>query len=430
VLASTLRQSVQQCGFSDAAFALDDRDAAVVQASLERALERADLVVPVEQRVNCGEPPYRRKTRLAASSPLGQHLLEAQVYKGLLAAILATLALAAPAHALEPPPDCPRPVPKWDGESPRVVEGTSGAGPTADSYLAVLPEGYRSDPARRYPVVYLLHGMDSIGDEYLTCIRLLELTADDQVIVVLPQGTPFGFWIDWHSGEQMRESALLEMIDAVDRRFRTVADRSGRAIGGLSMGGYGAMVQAARHPELYAAAASFSGALDSADSRPGEGELVYALETGVAPGAFAPPTTPEGREWRTAHDPASLAERLRGKWLFLSSGNGVPCDPDEARRFGELDPSYPVFEPLFRTDHDRLAAALETARIAHISRRYECGAHTFRTFQRGLEEAWPGLLTAIGAINVRFTPARAGLHRAVARSGSETASLSIRAVGR
>lgn len=322
--------------------------------------------------------------------------------RGLIAGALATLALAAPAAALEPPPDCPRPVPQWNGESTRVVEGTSGAGPTADRYLAVLPQSYRSNPGRRYPVVYLLHGIDSIGDEYLTCIRLIELMADDEVIVVLPQGTPFGFWIDWHSGEQLRESALIEMVDAVDRRFRTVAHASARAIGGLSMGGYGAMVQAARHPDLYAAAASFSGALDSGSSNPGKGEFVYATETALAPGAFADPVTRDGREWRAAHDPASLAERLRGKWIFLSSGNGVPCDEDEMKRFGELDPSSPVFEPLFRTDHDRLATALAAAGIAHTSRRYECGAHTFRTFQRALEEAWPGLVAAIGRRGARM----------------------------
>lgn len=405
------------------------------------------------------------------------------MYRGLLIGMLATLGLAAPAAAaLEPPPHCPRPVPKWVGESTRVVGGTSGAGPTADSYLAVLPQSYHSNPGRRYPVVYLLHGMDSIGDEYLTCIRLLELTAHDEVIVVLPQGTPFGFWIDWHNGEQLRESALLGMIEAVDRRFRTIADGSARAIGGLSMGGYGAMVQAARHPDLYSAAASFSGALDSGNSSPGKGQFVYATETALAPGAFADPVTPDGREWRAAHDPASLAERLRGEWIFLSSGNGVPCDEDEAKRFGELDPSYPVFEPLFRADHDRLSGALRTAGIPHTSRRYECGAHTFRTFQRALEEAWPGFIQAIsrhgarlrlraapspvragrrsairftttrgqrpaagvqvdfgdrkrrtgpsGRVTVPFTPPKPGLYVAVARSGSQTARVSIRVLQR
>lgn len=404
------------------------------------------------------------------------------VYRGLLAAIVATLTVSAPASALEAPPDCPRPVPKWSDNSPRVVEGASGAGPTGDRYLAVLPSSYDANRDRHYPVVYLLHGMDSIADEYLTCMRLLELAAHDEVVVVLPQGTPFGFWIDWHSAEQMRESALLEMIAAVDRRFRTIADGSARAIAGLSMGGYGAMVQAARHPDLYAAAASFSGALDSGTSSPGKAEFVYATETAVAPGAFADPATSEGRDWRRAHDPASLAERLRGKWLFLSSGTGIPCDNDEARRFAELDPAAPLFEGIFRDDHDRLATTLTTAGIPHTSRRYECGAHTFRTFQRGLEQAWPGLVGKItrstaalkvsarptrarvgrrsvirftttrgdrpvpdaqvsfagrrrragarGHARVAFTPSRPGLYSAVAHSGSQTARVSVRAVGR
>jgi S-formylglutathione hydrolase FrmB len=283
------------------------------------------------------------------------------------------------------------------GQSDRVVAGTSGSGPTADRYLAVLPTSYRTKPRRHYPVVYLLHGSDSVAEEYLACIRLLELTTRDDVIVVLPQGTPFGFWIDWHNGEQLRESALLEMIGAVDRRFRTIARRSHRAIGGLSMGGYGAMVQAARHPDLYAAAASLSGTLGASDPDPANGHVMWGMTTALALGAFAAPVTREGRAWRAAHDPISLVSRLAGKWLFVSSGNGVACDEDEVTRFAEGDPTGPTLEPLIRRDHQLMTRALDSAGIPHVSRAYSCGAHTFATFQRELEDAWPGLLAAIGA---------------------------------
>jgi S-formylglutathione hydrolase FrmB len=52
-----------------------------------------------------------------------------------------------------------------------------------------------------------------------------------------------------------------ELVPWIDATYRTIAARRGRAIAGVSMGGYGALSYAARHPDTFAAAASFSGAL-------------------------------------------------------------------------------------------------------------------------------------------------------------------------
>jgi S-formylglutathione hydrolase FrmB len=276
------------------------------------------------------------------------------------------------------------------------VDGESGSGRSADSYVTVLPRGYRAHPKKRYPVIYLLHGRTVPAQEYLACLRLLELSAGDQAIVVLPQGTPNGFWIDWHDGRELRETALLKMVRAVDRRFRTMPRRSSRAIGGISMGGYGAMVQAARHPRLFGAVASFSGALGSAEPNLPRALIAWAVTNAFAPGAFASPLSPSGPGWRRAHDPISLAPRLRGKALFLSAATGIPCDSDEIGRFSE-SPLQPHFEGLVRQDQDAMHTALNVAGIPHTYRTYDCGAHTYPVFQRELEAAWPMLLRAVGA---------------------------------
>jgi len=318
--------------------------------------------------------------------------------KGILAGVaaLVLLVLAAPLASarLDPPPPCPRPI-SWDGSSGRVLHGRSGSGLSADTYRAVLPRGYRSAQRKRYPVIYLLHGRTTVAEEFLACLRLLELSANSKVIVILPQGTPNGFWIDWHSGRELRETALLRMVRAVDERFRTRSRRSGRAIGGISMGGYGAIVQAGRHPRLFAAAASFSGALGSADPTTAGGLSAWALTSNFAPGAFAEPLTPEGRAWRAAHDPISLAGRFRGMRVFLSAATGVPCDGVELERFRE-QPIQPIFEPLVRQHQVAMHRALRAAGVPHTYRTYDCGAHTHLVFQRELEDAWPRLLRALG----------------------------------
>ena len=312
-----------------------------------------------------------------------------------LVSAVAVLAPRAVGAGLDPPPPCPRPI-VWNGTSGRVVEGHSGVGPTADRYLTVLPKAYRTKPGKRYPVIYLLHGRTTVAEEFLVCMRLLELSARTRAIVVLPEGTPNGYWIDWHSGSELRETALLTMIRAVDARFRTKAKASRRAIGGVSMGGYGAMVQAARHPRLFTAAASFSGVLGSSDPTPAGGAVAWTLTSRSAPGAFADPLTAAGRAWRAEHDPITLARRLRGMSLFLSAATGVPCDADELERFDE-SLVQPIFEPLVRQQQEAMHTALEAAGIAHVYRTYNCGAHTHPVFQRELEDGWPLLVRAIGA---------------------------------
>lgn len=72
----------------------------------------------------------------------------------------------------------------------------------------------------------------------------------------------------------------------IDHRYRTIPSRSGRAIVGISQGGFGSMSYAARHPDLYHAAASFSGAVDifyGEQCRAGSAALIAAIMTGLNP---------------------------------------------------------------------------------------------------------------------------------------------------
>jgi len=133
-------------------------------------------------------------------------------------------------------------------------------------YDVVLPPGYNLITSRRtrYPVLYLLHGWSGHHDSWIKNTYLKRYAAEHRLIIVTPEGDN-GWYTDGVNPADKFESYVLEeLIPDVDRRFRTIAERRGRGVAGYSMGGYGALKFGLRRPELFAFAASTSGALDTA----------------------------------------------------------------------------------------------------------------------------------------------------------------------
>ena len=132
----------------------------------------------------------------------------------------------------------------------------------------VLPASYARNKKARYPVLYLLHGAYGNFRDWLTQTpdrQLLHRLADQyNLIIVTPEGETASFYLDSpvNAASQFETYLTREVLPKIDQTYRTVADRRGRVIAGLSMGGHGALYLSARHPDLYAAAGSMSGALD------------------------------------------------------------------------------------------------------------------------------------------------------------------------
>jgi S-formylglutathione hydrolase FrmB len=126
----------------------------------------------------------------------------------------------------------------------------------------ILPEGDHRPP---YAVLYLLHGLSDDHTIWQRCTSVERYVADYPLIVVMPDGGR-GFYCDAKVGEAWETAILTDLVGYVDRIFPTRAERAGRAIGGLSMGGYGAAKLALKHPDLFVSAVSHSGALDVARS--------------------------------------------------------------------------------------------------------------------------------------------------------------------
>ena len=141
----------------------------------------------------------------------------------------------------------------WTG----VFPGTERAG------YVYLPPGY--DPSRRYPVVYLLHGMPGSPSEYLVGTDLVD-DADDRIangelhpfIGVMPAAGPTARYNGEWAGPW--EHALVgQVVPWVDQHLATIDSRSGRTLAGLSAGGFGAFDIGLRNSGLFGAIESWSG---------------------------------------------------------------------------------------------------------------------------------------------------------------------------
>lgn len=137
------------------------------------------------------------------------------------------------------------------------------------AYTIYLPPDYETSQ-RAYPVFYLLHGMGGehtnwarYGDAQMTADSLIAASALPPVILVMPDGKNSSYVdSDPVTGYGAVETALVEdLIPHVDATYRTIPTRRARMIGGLSMGGYGAIHTAFKHPELFGAAATLSGGI-------------------------------------------------------------------------------------------------------------------------------------------------------------------------
>jgi S-formylglutathione hydrolase FrmB len=155
----------------------------------------------------------------------------------------------------------------------RVVKMTlhSGALGRSERVLVYTPPGYSARRARRYPVVILLHGVPGRPEEFVDhgvagrLDRLIASGAIPPIIVALPAGSDHpeddNEWADSEVRTSERWETFLasDLVRWLDARYRTTARREGRAIGGDSMGAFGAMNVALHHRDEFAAVSAWSG---------------------------------------------------------------------------------------------------------------------------------------------------------------------------
>lgn len=247
----------------------------------------------------------------------------------------------------------------------------------------LLPDGYDADPARRWPVLFLLHGL---GDSYATWAsesgQVEEIARGLGAIVVMPEAAR-GFYTSWWNGGQRGAPAwerffLDELVPLVEQRFRVLPGRRWHAVAGLSMGGMGATFLASQLPGYFGSAATFSGFV--AHQRPeipaglrAYGGVDYEQIFGPVDGFYA-----------TGHNPARLVGNLRATRLFATVGDGTPA-PGVASSPAAVAGGG-VAEAELRAQNDELAAAARAAGV-DVDYRPKQGVHDWPYWRAALRDA-------------------------------------------
>jgi enterochelin esterase-like enzyme len=140
-------------------------------------------------------------------------------------------------------------------------------------YWIYLPGGYDTSQTTRYATAYLLHGGGGFISEWAdygvfdSADRLMGSGAIPAFIIVLPEGDQ-EYWVDHvidkrtgANGEKWGTYTAKEVVPAIDAKYRTIPTRSARALGGISMGGHGAMQLSLNFPGIWGAIGAHSAAL-------------------------------------------------------------------------------------------------------------------------------------------------------------------------
>jgi S-formylglutathione hydrolase FrmB len=139
-----------------------------------------------------------------------------------------------------------------------------------------LPADYKTNPTATYPTLYLLHG----GNENLYDAKAWPVSGNAAAvvdaspfhgIVVMPEAGRAGWYTDWLQPTpngykpQWETFHIDQLVPWITANFRTINNKANRAIAGLSMGGFGALSYAGRHPTLFGMAGGFSGGVNITD---------------------------------------------------------------------------------------------------------------------------------------------------------------------
>jgi S-formylglutathione hydrolase FrmB len=135
-------------------------------------------------------------------------------------------------------------------------------------YGVYLPSSYNSSPAKKYPVLYFLHGLfedetrwSSRGQSDQIMDRMISEGKIGDFIVAIPFGGA-SFYTNTRDGSEKWEDMIVaEFVPMIESTYRINASRSTRGISGTSMGGYGALKIAMKHPDMFGAASAHSAVL-------------------------------------------------------------------------------------------------------------------------------------------------------------------------
>ncbi|MFF1920949.1 alpha/beta hydrolase [Streptomyces sp. NPDC058221] len=258
----------------------------------------------------------------------------------------------------------------------------------------LTPDGWRpGDRSRHWPTLWLLHGCSGDYTSWTAQTDIARTDSLRNVLVVMPEAGWNGWYSDWWNYGQGGDPAWETFHT---KELRVLLEHGwgasgNRVVAGLSMGGQGALLYAARHPGMFKAAAAFSG---SAHPLLNDESVNRIMEFFAGQGddplkVWGDPVAQ--RDVWAAHDPFHLAKRLKSIPLYLSCGDGTtgPLDPPGTTSALEAD---------FNRQNHALAGELQRLGARHVTTHfYGPGTHGWAYWQRELHSSLPMLLHALRA---------------------------------
>ena len=146
----------------------------------------------------------------------------------------------------------------------KVVNVPSTAMAREISTTVILPDTYESDPQKRFPVLYLLHGAGNDHRAWVTHVPAIKDEADKRQFIIVCPNAELSWYFDSPVNPKVRFETFCaaELVGWMDQQYRTRPQRQSRATCGVSMGGHGALWLALRHKEVFATTVPFSGGVD------------------------------------------------------------------------------------------------------------------------------------------------------------------------
>jgi S-formylglutathione hydrolase FrmB len=232
-------------------------------------------------------------------------------------------------------------------------------------YTVVLPRDYYSARVRRYPVLYLLHGLGGHYSDWTTKTNIAEYAQQYRMIVITPEGHDSWFTDSSTVPADKYESYFLkELIADVQRRYRTIETRHGRAIAGLSMGGYGALKFGLKSPGTFIFAGSLSGVTEAASWSEADLKNLAWIR-----GSLQPVFGPAGSETRKANDLFEIVRQMSAARLAALPYLYLDCGTED----------------VMFSSNERFAALLRAKKIPHEYRELP-GNHSWAYWDQQVPE--------------------------------------------
>ncbi|MBA3886988.1 MAG: esterase family protein [Acidobacteria bacterium] len=238
-------------------------------------------------------------------------------------------------------------------------------------YHVLVPDEYGLS-LRRYPLLVLLHGLTGDYRDWPTRSNVAAYSRGLPLVIVMPDGE--NSWYTNSAGEtgaKFEDYILTDLIVDVEKKYDVIRSSYGRAVAGLSMGGFGALKMALKRPRRFVFAASFSGALPAARDADFGSSLGKEFER------LQQIFGPAGSETRTANDVYALVASLpreQAPYIYLDCGTE---------------------DGLLQSNRE-LADALRKARVPYEYHELP-GAHTWDYWDARIKEVLPLVMRKLDA---------------------------------